>query len=200
MKKVEDPKKPAAQTKAPQFTIMDPTKLNNTNIVLTSFTQPLDDIVDILIRCGDDFTVEQLSKLVTLIPNDEDRKKLMEYKDDLNKLMKVEQFLKKLIEIPRLKQRLDSMIFRKNYQGDYDDFKQKCEETHEPFLILKSCPKFEYVLKFILDILNYLNHGTNKANQYGFTLDALNALDSAKSFDKSTTMLMFVVENIRVIN
>lgn len=177
---------------------MEPQKLSNTSIILTSFSQSFDDIVEILVKCSEDLTVEQLSKLITAIPSDEDRKKLVDYKDNLDKLMNVEKFLKKFIAIPRLKQRLESMIFKKNHSGDHQHAMITAEELNEPFIVLKSCTKFQNVLKFILETFNYLNHGTNKANQAGFTLDALNSLESLKAFDKVTSMMTFIVENIRV--
>ena len=198
-KKKEDPTKAVnTKTKEPQFTIIDPMKLNNVNIVLTSFTQPLNDLVEILIACKDELTIEQLSKMISLIPADEERKKLVEYKGELSKLMDVEKFLKKLVAIPRLKQRVECQIFKKNYDTELHDFEVKSEQLHEPFLVLKSCPKFQNVLKFILEIFNYLNHGTPKANQASLTIDALNSLESLKSFDKKTSMMGFIVESIRV--
>lgn len=198
-KKVEDLKKVSnVQVKAPVFTLMDASKLLNINIVLTSFTQPLNEVVEILIKCSDTLAVEQLSKLLTILPADDDRKKFVEFKDEITKLTNVEQFIKKLVDIPRLKQRLEAMIFKNNYAGDLEDFRVKSEDLHEPFIVLKTCTKFQNVLKFILEIFNFLNHGTTKANQAGFTVEALNSLESLKAFDKTTTMVMFIVENIRV--
>lgn len=51
-------------------------------------------------------------------------------------------------------------------------------------------------MKLILEIGNFLNHGTNKGNASGFDLDTLVKLDDIKSICKKLSLLYFILRNI----
>lgn len=108
-----------------------------------------------------------------------------------------EQFLFDLLKIPRLRPRLEALIFRINFENEFNDAFKKIGYLHEPFLLLKNDLRMKLFLKLTLNVANFLNHGTNKADAVGLTIDCLNNLDSIKGFDKKTNLLYFITKLVK---
>jgi hypothetical protein len=117
--------------------ILEVKKINNTSIVLNSFQKDIEQISDILSKCQDTLSPEQLTKMISILPNDEEKKLLQDYNEDWTKVSNAERLLKALIDIPRVKQRLEYMMFKKNYDMDFDDYTEKILDLNYPFTRLK---------------------------------------------------------------
>lgn len=88
-------------------------------------------------------------------------------------------------------------MFKKNFEAEFNDNFKKIGYLNEPIQLLKLDGRMKVFLQLILNISNFLNHGTNKANASGISLDILNTIDTFKSFDKKSTMLYYVAKLIK---
>ena len=129
--------KAAANNIPTQVMILESKKVSNTSIVLKSFTQTVGEVINSLNQCNDILSIEQLQKILSMVPTDEEAKKLNEYTDDINLLTEAEKFLLKLIKVPKAKNRIESMIFKKNFESEYFEYVEKLMSMHKPFLFLK---------------------------------------------------------------
>ena len=62
---------------------------------------------------------------------------------------------------------------------------------------LKNCTPFLKLLQAVLELGNHLNAGTHRGGAAGFKLDTLLKLSDIKAVDKKTSLLQFVIEQIR---
>ena len=129
--------KAIANNQPTQVMILESKKVGNTSIVLKSFTQTVEGVIDSLTLCNDVLSIEQLQKILSMVPNDEETKKLKEYTDDINLLTDAEKFLLRLIKVPKAKNRIESMIFKKNFESEFSEYADKLINTHNPFIFLK---------------------------------------------------------------
>ena len=129
--------KAAANNQPTQIMILENKKVGNTSIVLKSFTKTVHEIIDSLTFCNDILSIEQLQKILSMVPTDEEIKKLNEYTDNINLLTDAEKFLLKLIKVPKAKNRIESMIFKKNFESEYSEYVEKLNNMHSPFSFLK---------------------------------------------------------------
>ena len=129
--------KAAANNVPTQVMILESKKVSNTSITLKSFTQTVGEVINSLNQCNDILSIEQLEKILSMVPTEEEAKKLNEYTDDINLLTEAEKFLLKLIKVPKAKNRIESMIFKKNFESEYFENVEKLISMHKPFLFLK---------------------------------------------------------------
>ena len=129
--------KAAANNIPTQVMILESKKVSNTSIVLKSFTQTVSEVINSLNECNDILSIEQLQKILSMVPTEEEAKKLNEYTDDINLLTEAEKFLLKLIKVPKAKNRIESMIFKKNFESEYFEYVENLMKMHKPFIFLK---------------------------------------------------------------
>lgn len=63
--------------------------------------------------------------------------------------------------------------------------------------MVKTDPRLKIFLQLTLNIANFLNHGTPKANACGIGLDSLNVVDSIKAVDKKTNLLTYLTKIVK---
>ena len=84
--------------------------------------------------------------------------------------MPSERFLIRFIEIPALQKRLECLEFRSQYAIDEADMEDNLETLQLGIDGIGKNKKLMAVIKMILKIGNYLNHGTNKGKATGFSI------------------------------
>mmetsp|Transcript_17545 Transcript_17545/g.15385 ORF Transcript_17545/g.15385 Transcript_17545/m.15385 type:complete len:124 (+) Transcript_17545:2416-2787(+) len=89
------------------------------------------------------------------------------------------------------------MTLKKNFDGDFDEYMTHTLNMNYPFTFMKNDKNFPSVLRTALDIVNFINFGTNKGNAPGFTLDVFGSLDSLKGYDKKTNINYLLVKSIK---
>ena len=62
---------------------------------------------------------------------------------------------------------------------------------------LRDCPPFMKLLQAVLELGNHLNQGTQRGAAAGFRLDTLLKLADVKGVDRKTSLLHFVVKQVR---
>lgn len=111
------------------------------------------------------------------MPTDEETELLRPYKSasprTITSLGQAEQLYLELIEIPRLKPRLEAILFRKVFPDSVRRLKERVRLGYAGVTELRTSKKFFTVLEAILTIGNILNEGTPAGGAAGFRLDSL---------------------------
>ncbi|KAF8390333.1 hypothetical protein HHK36_024858 [Tetracentron sinense] len=179
----------------PQILILDPSKSQNTAIVVRSLTISRKEILDALLN-GHVLNSDTLEKLTRIAPTKEEEAQILEFDGNSTKLADAESFLYHLLKaVPSAFTRLDAMLFRSNYDLEIRHFKESLQTLELGCKELRNRGLF---LKLVDAILsgNRMNAGTASGNAQAFDLTALQKLSDVKSTDGKTTLLHFVVEEI----
>lgn len=137
-----------------------------------------------------------IEALIKFLPQHSDMKKLHEMKKNGLKLSDIENFVADLGDIERLLPRLQCLNFKLGFEEMIRNLKPNimigiyaCEEV-------LSSDKFARILKLILSIGNFLNHGSSSKGALGFSLSSLAKLNETKSTNNKRTLMDFVVSKI----
>lgn len=74
---------------------------------------------------------------------------------------------------------------------------EQIEIIHNVCVEMKTCEPFLKLLQAVLELGNHLNAGTHRGGAVGFKLDTLLKLADIKAVDKRTSLLQFVIEQLR---
>lgn len=74
---------------------------------------------------------------------------------------------------------------------------EQIEIIHNVCMEMKTCEPFLKLLQAVLELGNHLNAGTHRGGAVGFKLDTLLKLADIKAVDKRTSLLQFVIEQLR---
>jgi hypothetical protein len=129
----------------------------------------------------------------------QDCKKLLDYKGPREALTSAEQFLIKLwLDLPFFIPRLKCLWFKAQFYVDFSDVKDKIAVVRDAATIVTKSQSFQKFLLVILEVGNFLNHGTLKGNAVGFNLDSLRLLEGCKGYDTDkTSLLKFVLGQLQ---
>jgi hypothetical protein len=172
-------------------------------------------------------TVDNLQALFRSLPEPSELRDVNEYLEgrhikyrgmsDPTKLGIVERYFAEIRCVPRLEQRIKCMLFARTAEGlmekvrCYTFLDTMCTESQKSLLQvqeqlniihgacseLKNCTPFLKLLQAVLELGNHLNAGTHRGGAAGFKLDTLLKLSDIKAVDKKTSLLQFVIEQIR---
>eukprot|EP00968_Pinguiococcus_pyrenoidosus_P006036 scaffold395_cov243-Pinguiococcus_pyrenoidosus.AAC.23 len=135
-------------------------------------------------------TVEAIEKLKNIIPTPEEVSTVTSFDGDVSMLGDVEKMFIAVSTVPRLKQRLDSYLFVRTYDDNYEQVKAKVETFEAAAREICGNRKINRVLEVVLAIGNYLNGGTNRGQAYGFKMDSILKLKDARSSKNGKLNLM----------
>jgi hypothetical protein len=147
-------------------------RANNISIMLTQFRGKHVQLKE-WIMSGHEFSLEQLGVLLQLIPTDEEVKIMTNLKEDPSELSEPEGFLHILSQIPRLKSKIQCMVFVKQFDGWVQEFEQGLD------VILSACEQVQVsetlqtVFGLALQVGNILHIGTNRCGAKGVKLESM---------------------------
>merc|ERR1711968_186070 len=95
-----------------------------------------------------------------------------------------------MMDFPSASSRIHCMIFKQQFKHRVLEVKGMVSKIECACDDVKMSLRFKKLLKTILKVGNQLNEGADHA---GFTVDSLLKLQSAKAFDKKTSILQYVV-------
>lgn len=126
-----------------------------------------------------------LHELLGVLPNDDDRGKLLTHSADseaeLELLHPADRLMVRLIQLPHLADRVKGMLFQVRFQQNVELLQRSLDLLIEACRDLRGAKKFQTLLNVILTMGNYLN-GTNFAGgAYGFKIGSINKLVDTKS-------------------
>ena len=191
-KKEDDPNKPKV------VSLIDAKRSLNISIQLAGIRMPFKKIKEALMNMDDKtLQVDNLAILSLCVPTVDEISIVKGYDGDKTMLATVEQFFLQVMPIPRLQHRVDALIFKgtaaanvKKVCADYAAVRAAADD-------LKNCKHFVTVLEGILAVGNHLNGGTYRGQAAGFRLETLLRLTDVKAVDRKTSLLHFVVKELR---
>lgn len=78
------------------------------------------------------------------------------------------------------------------------DAKEKISIIRDAATVVTKSQSFQRFLLVVLEVGNYLNHGTLKGDAFGFNLNSLQLLESCKGYDSDkTSLLRFVLKQLQ---
>ena len=134
-------------------------------------------------------TPDQLQNIVDYLPTAEEKKLLKDFRGDIELLGQAEKFMLEMLACTDAAKSLACLQFKQQFHNKCSDIASKI------MLIAKACDdakslRLKKVLKTVLQVGNQMNG--NQSNM-GFTLDSLLKLSSAKAFDKTTSLLTYII-------
>lgn len=171
--------------------VIDMKRVQNGGISLARIKLNYEEIREKILKLDDsELSIEQLMALSEFLPTTEETKKLLSYTGDPKLLGKVEQYMIVMSGFISAKKKLNCMIFRLQFPAKIHDSKLKLSKIESACDGVKNSKELQRLLKTILKVGNQLN---DDKVHHGFTLDSLLKLNSAKAFDKKTSVLQYVI-------
>ena len=190
-KKAADEKLKDSQKKKARVNVIDMKRAQNGGIALARIRVAFSVIKARIEALEDeDFTTDQLRSLEEFLPNADELHLLRSFRGDKDQLGPAEKYMIEMKDFPSASKRIQCMIFKQQFRGRITEIKTVITLIENACDDVKLSVRLKKVLKTILKVGNQMNDG---AEHLGFTLDALLKLQSAKAFDKKTSVLQYVI-------
>ncbi|XP_051127062.1 formin-like protein 6 [Andrographis paniculata] len=177
--------------------VLDQKKSQNIAILLRALNVTKEEVSEALLDGNTEgLGPELLETLVKMAPNREEEMKLKHYNGETSKLGSAERFLKAILEIPFAFKRVESMLYRANFDAEVTYLRKSFQTLEAASEELKNSRLFLKLLEAVLRTGNRMNDGTNRGDARAFKLDTLLKLVDVKGTDGKTTLLHFVVQEI----
>ncbi|TPX32548.1 hypothetical protein SmJEL517_g04398 [Synchytrium microbalum] len=205
--------KPKETNKSPVSSVLDMRRANNIAIGMSRFTRrglnaelivkALRDLDESLLD-GDD-----LIALDQLMPTPQERSMLELYissgKSDQEPLSPPDQFLADMMKDKDVTMYKAAFMFKASLDTDATDIQAKMSKMTEVAEHLRQSENLKTVLASVLKLGNLSNYDYGASNErhaparaQGFKIEALAKLKDVKSADRKSSMLTFLVENLRL--
>lgn len=188
-------KKSVQKKKVKELKVLDSKTAQNLSIFLGSFRMPYQEIKNVILEVNEAVLTESMiQNLIKQMPEPEQLKMLSELKDEYDDLAESEQFGVVMGAVPRLRPRLNAILFKLQFGEQVENIKPEivsvtaaCEET-------RKSESFASLLELTLLVGNYMNAGSRNAGAFGFSISFLCKLRDTKSTDQKMTLLHFLAE------
>ena len=183
--------KKAMETKKTKVNLIDAKRGQNAGIALARIKLPHADIRKrVEVMSDEAFSTDQLHSLQEYLPSADEVAILKTYRGDVDMLGQAEQYMLTMCDLKTASQRIQCMIYKQQFKGRVAESKITLSKIEKACEDVKMSLKLKKVLKTILKVGNQMNDGEDHV---GFTLDSLLKLQSAKAFDKKTSILQYVI-------
>ncbi|PIO38044.1 hypothetical protein AB205_0090190, partial [Aquarana catesbeiana] len=132
-------KKAAPKKKIKELKVLDQKTAQNLSIFLGSYRMPYPEIKNVILQVNEEVLTESMiSNLVKQLPEGDQIQMLAEFKDEYNELAEPEQFGVVMSTVPRLRPRLNAILFKlmfnehvENIKPDIVSVTAACEEVRK---------------------------------------------------------------------
>ncbi|KAG5177850.1 hypothetical protein JKP88DRAFT_331372, partial [Tribonema minus] len=179
--------------KAAKIALLDGKRGMNCAIAIARVKMAYAEIREVVLTLREGaLTEEQLTQLLEFMPTEEEEGTLRGYKDsgaDVEALGEAEKFMLEMAAVPQRAPRIKAMLFKEQLFGRIDELRGTAG------LVEAACDdvKLSLRLKRLLSIILKLGNELNQHATTGFTLESLLKLNTAKAFDKKTSILHYLV-------
>ena len=144
---------------------------------------------------------DNLNQVIALLPQGEELQELLEFKKNNDPTVlpwgRAEEFLLHMLEIPDFKTRAECCLTRSRFQSVCNEILQDVDLLHKCLTAVVNSTWLPNIFALVMQIGNYLNHGTSKGGQRGFTLDTLPLLNRVEGFaDKTYSLIRFLMDTL----
>uniref|UniRef100_A0A8C0XHB1 Diaphanous related formin 1 n=1 Tax=Castor canadensis TaxID=51338 RepID=A0A8C0XHB1_CASCN len=164
-------------------------------IFLGSFRMPYQEIKNVILEVNEAVLTESMiQNLIKQMPEPEQLKMLSELKDEYDDLAESEQFGVVMGTVPRLRPRLNAILFKLQFSEQVENIKPEIVSVTAACEELRKSESFSNLLEITLLVGNYMNAGSRNAGAFGFNISFLCKLRDTKSTDQKMTLLHFLAE------
>jgi len=182
-----------------QLKVLDAKAAQNLSVILGGVFKHISyaDSRKLILQCDTSILTENLvQSLVQYLPNQEQLKRLSNYREDFNDLSEPEQFALSLSDIKRLGPRLTSMMFRLQFPEFIRDCRPDIVAATAACEEVRKSGKFARLLEIILLFGNIMNSGSRNEQAVGFDISYLPKLVNTKDYENKWTLMHFLIETI----
>ncbi|XP_042558841.1 protein diaphanous homolog 3 isoform X5 [Clupea harengus] len=188
-------KKPSIKKRIKELKVLDPKIAQNLSIFLGSFRMPYEEIRRIILEVDEEQLSEpMIQNLVKHLPEQEQLNSLAQYKSEYTSLSEPEQFGVVMSSVKRLKPRLNSMLFKLQFEEQVCNLRPDILAVNAACDEVRKSKSFSRLLELVLLLGNYMNAGSRNAQTFGYDLSSLCKLKDTKSADQKSTLLHFLAE------
>ncbi|KAI9348616.1 hypothetical protein BDR26DRAFT_853582 [Obelidium mucronatum] len=147
-------------------------------------------------------TLDNLTILIQIVPTTQETELVNSFQGNPDILADAEKFIRTISTIPRLKQRLECIIFQKRLIQEIVEMKPDLSLIAKAAKALVSSEKFFKVLQTVLVIGNFVNGNSFRGGAYGFEFESLlqlketKAVDACKLRDRAPTLLHYLARRL----
>lgn len=184
-----------AEAKRGRVNLIDLKRGQNAGIALARIKYSDEDLRKMVLTLdASKLTSEQLKSMHEFLPSAEEIELIGAYTGDTMLLGRAEQYMSTMKElVATASKRIECLLFKQQFPASLAACKKMVNTMEKACDDVKLSGRFKKVLKTILKVGNQLNDGMGSEEQAGFTVDSLLKLQSAKAFDKKTSILQYVV-------
>lgn len=194
--KAAAPKKKLAQC-------LDPKKSQAVEIFLNANGVTIDDVKKCVLELDDKvLNCENLGKVLENYPSSEELATLTEFKANNDPKVvpwgRAETFLVDLMDISEFSKRAECCITRAMFKDEFANITQDIATFETCLGRLCNSTGLRTIFSLVVQMGNYLNYGTAKGAQRGFSLDSLPLLTRIEGFeDKTYSLMRFLVDALQ---
>ena len=184
--------KPVAQeAKKQRINLIDMKRGQNAGIALARIRMSFEEVKSRIMQMDDHvFSTDQLRSLEEYLPSPDEAAIIKAFKGDFEMLGQAEKYMSVMTGFNTAAKRIKCMIFKQQFKHRVIETKAMVVKIENACVDVIMSIRLKKVLKTILRVGNQLNDGADHA---GFTVDSLLKLQSAKAFDKKTSVLQYVI-------
>ena len=188
--------------KAARVSLIDSRRAQNAEIALKRVKRSFTDICADLDGLDASFySADQLESLKEFLPSRDEERKLSDYQKkhpgQEESLGPAESFMLAMLGCRQVQAKFDCLLFHKHFSQRVGEWRETRAELERACDDVKLSAKLKRVMKTILKVGNQLNKAEGKESTVGFKVDSLLKLESAKAFDKKTSVLQYVIRLIQ---
>ncbi|XP_040095793.1 protein diaphanous homolog 1 isoform X3 [Oryx dammah] len=188
-------KKSLQKKKVKELKVLDSKTAQNLSIFLGSFRMPYHEIKNVILEVNESVLTESMiQNLIKQMPEPEQLKMLSELKDEYDDLAESEQFGVVMGAVPRLRPRLNAILFKLQFGEQVENIKPEIVSVTAACEEVRKSESFSNLLELTLLVGNYMNAGSRNAGAFGFNISFLCKLRDTKSTDQKMTLLHFLAE------
>ncbi|XP_036169775.1 protein diaphanous homolog 1 isoform X3 [Myotis myotis] len=188
-------KKSVQKKKVKELKVLDSKTAQNLSIFLGSFRMPYQEIKNVILEVNEAVLTESMiQNLIKQMPEPEQLKMLSELKDEYDDLAESEQFGVVMGTVPRLRPRLNAILFKLLFNEQVENIKPEIVSVTAACEELRKSESFSNLLEITLLVGNFMNAGSRNAGAFGFNISFLCKLRDTKSTDQKMTLLHFLAE------
>ncbi|XP_054841487.1 protein diaphanous homolog 1 [Eublepharis macularius] len=187
--------KSQSKKKAKELRVLDSKNAQNLSIFLGSFRMPYEEIKNVILEVNEALLTESMvQNLIKLMPEPDKLKMIAELKEEYSELAEPEQFGVVISSVPRLRPRLNAILFKLQFHEQVENIKPEIVAVTAACEEVRKSENFSSLLSIILLVGNYMNAGSMNAGAFGFNISFLCKLRDTKSADQKLTLLHFLAE------
>eukprot|EP00931_Biecheleriopsis_adriatica_P056669 TRINITY_DN3358_c0_g1_i2.p1 TRINITY_DN3358_c0_g1~~TRINITY_DN3358_c0_g1_i2.p1 ORF type:complete len:1642 (-),score=572.30 TRINITY_DN3358_c0_g1_i2:3-4904(-) len=146
-------------------------------------------------------TPENLGKVIEFIPQGEELGELKEFRQNNDPKVlpwgRAEEFLIHIMDMPNFKVRAECIVSKGMFTVEFEEVSGDVGTLRSCLCSVVNSTALPSIFALVMQVGNYLNHGSNKGAQRGFTLDTLPLLNRVEGFeDKTYSLIRFIMETL----